>query len=130
MHRHQQHVRVRIPAEQDRAEQTIAREIERPPNFGFNPFVNFQCLAIVGEIFEMDNLYGKLARGRHDDRRVAVSFDKVRAQDFMPPNNFPEGVFQSAHIQVALELDRAEQIVGRTGALQLIQKPQSSLGER
>src|ERR1700759_4901411 len=127
MHRHQKHVRVRVPAEQHRAEQTVACQIEGPPDFGLNPFINFQSLSVVGEIFEMNNVEDELARRRHDDSRIAISFDKVRAQNLMPPDNFPESALQSGQIQFALKLDRAEEVVARVCALKLIQKPQSSL---
>ena len=130
MHRQHQGVLGRGRPDQQSAEQQIPGEIEGPPRFLLQPAVEFRRRGPIAPFAQIHHRHGQGAGGGDGLDRAAIGGDKVCPQNFVVPDNFIQRFLERTEIQCALHAHRLADIINGTARLQLVQEPETLLGER
>src|SRR5689334_8725141 len=130
MHREQANMVVITQPEQPDSQQRIAAQIKWPPRFLNSELLHCgNSLALVQESEIHDWQQHRICISNHLPR-LTVARDERRAQCFMPSDHFSKRLFDGRYIQWPTKTQASRKIVEIPVRLELIEKPQSSLGKR
>ena len=101
-------------------------EVKWPPRRGDDPLTNLG----LGRHAHIDERYGQRQRRSDDLDGPPLVHDERGAQRLVPPDESAEGLFQGRRVQVAPEVDRGSDVIGRVTRLELVQEPELFLGKR
>src|SRR5205807_1583990 len=118
--------------DQQRAQQQIARQIERFSSFCLKRQPQFLLAPPAGHPAQISRLQlqGPIPGNRLC--RIPVALDKVRTQDFVSPDDFVEASFQRGDVERARQPHGLAKVIDRTARLQAVEKPEPllSVGKR
>ncbi len=127
--REQRHRLVRARAEEPRAQERPARQVERPGRLRAHLPAD-RLLALLrgerGKVGDLDGDRGRLADGLH---RLAVDLREHRAQRLVPAHDLAERPLQRAQLQRAPQAERDGDVVGGASRLQPVRQPEALLRE-
>ncbi len=129
VHGHQQHVAVHVQPQQADPQQRSAAEVKRPLGFGPRQTLHQGRLMLPGDGSQIDQRNRQAVFGRDHLGRLALLQGERGPQHLVPPHDLPHGPAKDRHVKRAADLDRRRNVVQRAAGHQLVQHPQSLLGE-